>query len=109
MINVSGLNVYPGEVEAAVMTMPSITDAVAFRREDRFAGERVGLVFSATDAVSPQDMRAWCIARLASHQLLPEIAQVDAVPCQAHGKSSRRAIAARLDAGEFTPGQEAAG
>ena len=108
MINVSGLNVYPAQVEEAVMTMPGITDAVAFRREDRFAGERVGLIFSATEAVSPQDIRAWCMPRLASHQLPTEIVQVDEVPRQANGKISRREVAARFAAGEFTPRKEAA-
>lgn len=108
MINVSGLNVYPAQVEEAVMTMPDVTDAVAFRREDRFAGERVGLVFSARTAVSPLDIRAWCMPRLASHQLPTEIVQVDAVPRQANGKISRREVAARFAAGEFTPSKEAA-
>ena len=108
MINVSGLNVYPGDVEDAVMTMPVVTDAVAFRREDRFAGERVGLVFSATGPVSPQDIRAWCIARLSSHQLPTEIVQVDEVPRQANGKISRRGVAARFAAGTLHPGKEAA-
>lgn len=108
MINVSGLNVYPAQVEEAVMTMPGITDAVAFRREDRFAGERVGLIFSATDAVSPQDIRAWCMPRLASHQLPTEIVQVDTVPRQANGKISRREVAARFAAGEFILNKEAA-
>lgn len=108
MINVSGLNVYPAQVEEAVMTMPGVTDAVAFRREDRFAGERVGLAFSASTAVSPQDIRAWCMPRLASHQLPTEILQVDAVPRQANGKISRREVAARFAAGEFNPSKEAA-
>ncbi|UDF32520.1 UNVERIFIED_ORG: AMP-binding protein (plasmid) [Roseateles sp. XES5] len=108
MINVSGLNVYPGDVEDAVMTMPAVTDAVAFRREDRFAGERVGLVFSATEPVSPQDIRAWCIARLSSHQLPTEIVQVDEVPRQANGKISRRDVAAQFAAGAFNSAKEAA-
>ncbi|WEZ82407.1 AMP-binding protein [Rhizobium sp. 32-5/1] len=101
MINVSGLNVYPGDVEDAVMAMPGVTDAVAFRKSDRFAGERVALLFSASEIVAPPAVREWCIANLASHQLPMEILQVDAVPRQANGKISRREIAARHAAGEF--------
>lgn len=108
MINVSGLNVYPAEVEDAAMTMPAITDAVAFRREDRFAGERVGLIFSATATVAPHEVRAWCAGRLSSHQLPTEIVQVAAVPRQANGKISRREVAARFAAGEFMQSKEAA-
>lgn len=101
MINVSGLNVYPKDVEDAVMAMPAITDAVAFRKSDRFAGERVALLFSADEAVAPQAVREWCSRHLAGHQLPMEILQVDAVPRQANGKISRRDVAARHVAGEF--------
>ncbi|AWM24869.1 acyl-CoA synthetase [Sinorhizobium fredii USDA 205] len=101
MINVSGLNVYPKDVEDAVMAMPAITDAVAFRKADRFAGERVALLFSAGEPVAPQAVREWCSRHLASHQLPMEILQVEAVPRQANGKISRRDVAARHMAGEF--------
>ncbi|KQX57151.1 MULTISPECIES: AMP-binding protein [unclassified Ensifer] len=101
MINVSGLNVYPKDVEDAVMAMPAITDAVAFRKADRFAGERVALLFSAEAPVAPQAVREWCSRHLASHQLPMEILQIDAVPRQANGKISRRDVAARHLAGEF--------
>lgn len=101
MINVSGLNVYPKDVEDAVMAMPAVTDAVAFRKADRFAGERVALLFSAEAPVAPQAVREWCSRHLASHQLPMEILQIDAVPRQANGKISRRDVAARHFAGEF--------
>ncbi|WVT76745.1 AMP-binding protein (plasmid) [Sinorhizobium chiapasense] len=101
MINVSGLNVYPKDVEDTVMAMPAITDAVAFRKSDRFAGERVALLFSAEGPVPPQAVREWCSRHLAGHQLPMEILQVDAVPRQANGKISRRDVAARHLAGEF--------
>ncbi len=101
MINVSGLNVYPKDVEDAVMAMPAITDAVAFRKSDRFAGERVALLFSADQAITPKAVREWCSRYLAGHQLPMEILQVDAVPRQANGKISRRDVAARHMAGEF--------
>ncbi|CAN7656344.1 AMP-binding protein [Neorhizobium tomejilense] len=101
MINVSGLNVYPGDVEDAVMAMLGVTDAVAFRRSDRFAGERVALLYSANQPVAPQDIREWCSRHLASHQLPMEMIQVAEVPRQANGKISRREVAARHAAGEF--------
>ncbi|WP_104667381.1 AMP-binding protein [Ensifer adhaerens] len=101
MINVSGLNVYPKDVEDAVMAMPAVTDAVAFRKADRFAGERVALIFSAEAPVPPQAVREWCSRHLAPHQLPMEILQVEVVPRQANGKISRRDVAARHLAGEF--------
>jgi acyl-coenzyme A synthetase/AMP-(fatty) acid ligase len=88
-INVSGLNVYPREVEDVVMSMPSVTDAVAFRKADTLAGEGPAV-------------RQWCAQNLASHQLPMEIVQVDAIPRQANGKISRREVAAQHAAGQFT-------
>ncbi|OOG71244.1 Long-chain-fatty-acid--CoA ligase FadD13 [Ensifer sp. M14] len=102
MINVSGLNVYPRDVEDAVMAMPAVGDAVAFRMGDRFAGERVALLFSADETIAPQAIREWCSRHLASHQLPMDIRQVDAIPRQANGKISRREVAARHAAGEFS-------
>lgn len=102
-INVSGLNVYPKEVEDVVMAMPDITDAVAFRKSDAHAGERVGLLFSASEPLDGQAVRQWCAQNLASHQLPMEMLQVEAIPRQANGKISRREVAARHAAGEFQP------
>lgn len=101
-INVSGLNVYPREVEDVVMSMPAVTDAVAFRKADTLAGERVGLLFSASERLDGPTVRQWCAQNLASHQLPMEIVQVDAIPRQANGKISRREVAAQHAAGQFT-------
>ncbi|KQO69225.1 IucA/IucC family protein [Methylobacterium sp. Leaf89] len=98
-INVSGLNVYPGEVEDVVMAMPGITDAVAFARPDPFAGERVTLMFSAEAPVPPRALQDWCRRWLAGHQVPGEAVQVAAIPRQANGKISRRAVAERHRSG----------
>jgi 3,4-dihydroxybenzoate---[aryl-carrier protein] ligase len=101
LINVSGLNVYPKEVEDVVMTLGGIGDAVVFRKQDAFAGERVALLFSADHAVDRAQLRQWCAERLASHQMPTEVVQVERIPRQANGKISRRDVAARYEAGEF--------
>jgi len=94
-INVSGLNVYPKDVEDVVMSLPGVTDAVAFRKADPFAGERVGLAFSAGPEVSAQAIRDWCRAHLAAHQQPGDIVRMDALPRMANGKISRRELAER--------------
>lgn len=103
MINVAGLNVYPKDVEDAVTAMPGITDAVAFRKSDRFAGERVALLFSAENPVSSGALREWLSKQLATHQLPSEMIQVSDIPRQANGKISRRDVAERHAAGAFLP------
>lgn len=94
-INVAGLNVYPQEVEDVAMAMPGVTDAVAFRRTDRFAGERVALLFSAAAEVTDNALRDWCRENLAAHQQPGELIRADALPRMANGKISRREVAAR--------------
>ncbi len=103
-INVSGLNVYPKDVEDVVMALPGVTDAVAFRKADPFAGERVALVFSASAAVPAQSIRDWCRQHLAAHQQPADIVQADSLPRMANGKISRREVAA-LHAGRAGAGR----
>jgi siderophore synthetase component/acyl-coenzyme A synthetase/AMP-(fatty) acid ligase len=100
-INVTGLNVYPREVEDVVMAMPGITDAVAFARPDPFAGERVTLVFSAEAPVPPRELQDWCRRWLAGHQVPSEAVQLCVIPRQANGKISRREVAERYRNGEL--------
>ncbi|WP_168990581.1 AMP-binding protein [Aureimonas flava] len=100
-INVSGLNVYPGEVEDVMMAMPGITDAVAFARPDAFSGERVALLFTAGEAVAPRDLQDWARRWLAGYQVPGDAVQVDALPRQANGKISRRAVAQAYREGRF--------
>lgn len=100
-INVTGLNVYPREVEDVVMAMPGITDAVAFARPDPFAGERVTLLFSAEAPVPPRALQDWCRRWLAGHQVPGEAVQVSAIPRQANGKISRREVAERYREGRL--------
>lgn len=99
-INVAGLNVYPGEVEDAVMELAGIADAVAFRLADPFAGERVGLVYAGAE-LDEATVRDWCAERLASHQVPVVTQRVAEVPRQANGKINRREVATRFAAGEF--------
>ncbi|NEW92901.1 AMP-binding protein [Rhodopseudomonas sp. BR0M22] len=93
-INVSGLNVYPKEVEDVVMAMPGVTDAVVFRRLDSLAGERVAVAFSADRSIAPAELRDWCIKNLAPHQVPMETVRLPRLPRQANGKINRREIAA---------------
>lgn len=100
-INVAGLNVYPREVEDAAMRLAGVTDAVAFRRPDPLAGERVALVFTAGPEVSEAALRAHLAGELAPHQRPSELSRIAAMPREANGKVSRRDIAASVAAAEL--------
>ncbi|MFV1464860.1 MULTISPECIES: AMP-binding protein [unclassified Phaeobacter] len=98
MINVAGLNVYPQDVERAVMSLPDVQDAVAFRLPDPQAGSRVGLLFVGPD-LSEDQLRAHCADLLADYQRPTFLRRLPALPRQANGKISRRDIANRYASG----------
>ncbi|THV20219.1 AMP-binding protein [Peteryoungia ipomoeae] len=107
-VNVSGLNVYPRDVEDQAIAVDGVTDAVAFRVPDSFAGERVALVYSANRNLPSTELREKLIALLQPHQVPMHLVQVGEVPRQANGKISRREIARRFLAGEFNDQKERA-
>lgn len=92
MINVSGLNVYPSEVEEVVLELPGITDAVVYKRNHGFGSDQVCLHFVSEATVPHRQIREWCAARLASHQVPLSITQVDSIPKLPNGKVSRKAL-----------------
>ncbi len=92
-IIVAGLNVYPQEVEDLILSHPDITDAVVFKVEDRFAGQRVGLQFSAAQPLDHAELRSWCQSHLASFQMPHYFNQVEQIERLANGKVNRKQIA----------------
>ncbi len=91
-INVAGINVYPQEVEEAILAFSGIQEAVVYKRADLYAGERVCLQFTAERRIDPHELRAWCAERLSPFQVPLELRQVPAIPRLANGKVSRRAL-----------------
>lgn len=92
-INVAGINVYPGDVEDVFLRHPLIEEAVAFKRPDLYAGERVCLQFVARETLDSETLRRWCRERLAPHQvpmLLEQVEHIDKLP---NGKISRHRLA----------------
>jgi acyl-coenzyme A synthetase/AMP-(fatty) acid ligase len=93
MINVSGLNVYPAEVEKVVMDMPNITDAVVFKKSHAFGNDQVCLQFIAEQEIANEDIRSWCSKYLNKYQVPLQIAQVEKIDRLPNGKVSRKALA----------------
>lgn len=92
-IIVAGLNVYPQDIEDIVLTHPQITDAVIFKMDDRFAGQRVCLQYQADESIDEQHIRQWCREQLASYQVPQHLQQVSAIERLANGKVNRKKIA----------------
>jgi len=72
MVKTGGVNVFPAEVEAAILEHPGIADAVVLGLPDADWGRRLHAVLVAADPKSPpaaQDMAAFLKARLAPQKI----------------------------------------
>ena len=119
LIITGGENVYPAEVEAALLAHPAVVEAgvvgagdpewgqrvVAFVR--LAAGEAADGTAIATGDVTPESLRAWCRTRLAGYKAPSEVrVAADPLPRTASGKLRRSALRALLR-GDAPPGVSA--
>jgi acyl-CoA synthetase (AMP-forming)/AMP-acid ligase II len=86
---VGGFNVYPAEVEAMVLTHPSVADVAVVGAPDPRLGE-VGVAFVvARHPIDADDLIAWCRERLANFKVPRRVHFVDALPVNASGKVTK--------------------
>ena len=85
-----GANVYPAEVEAALLMHPGVEAAAVLGVPDDRLGEQVAaLVVSSNDRLASSDLAAHCAARLARYKV-PEVwGQVTSLPLNGMGKIVR--------------------
>ncbi|RJK97443.1 IucA/IucC family protein [Paracoccus aestuarii] len=91
VIDVSGLNVYPAQIEAAALSLPGVEDAVAFALPDPSSGERPGLAYAG--AVPEDRLAAHLAAHLSARQCPARLFRMPALPRGANGKIARRDLA----------------
>jgi len=91
-VKVRGFRVEPGEVEAALATLPGVRDAVVVLR-DAPAGERrlVGYVAS-PEELSAVEMRASLRRVLPAHLVPAELVVLERFPLTPNGKVDRKAL-----------------
>ncbi len=89
-----GENVYPAEVEAALLDHADISECAVWRRPDADLGHRlVAWIVSAADtAPSAEALRAHCRQRLAAYKVPREFEVVPALPRNAMGKVVRKGL-----------------
>ncbi|MEM9201682.1 MAG: class I adenylate-forming enzyme family protein [Actinomycetota bacterium] len=91
-----GYNVYPMEVEAALLLHPAVAELAVVPRPDDVMGEIGVAVVVPTDPSAPptlDDLRRLGSTSLAAHKLPEAIRLVDALPRNASDKIDRRALA----------------
>jgi acyl-coenzyme A synthetase/AMP-(fatty) acid ligase len=83
------------ELEAVLLTHPSIKDAAVVRSPDEEAGE-VPKAFLVTDgSLSEHDVLAWVAERVSPHKKVRRVEFVDAIPKSPSGKILRRILIER--------------
>lgn len=95
-IIVAGLNVYPQQVEDIILTHPDIIDAVIFKIDDVYAGQRVCLHYVSDPSKQPKEaheIRAWCQEYMATYQVPQQLLAVNSIERMANGKINRKQLA----------------
>jgi len=100
MIKVSGMSVFPMEVEAVLGQHPAVASVGVLARADERKGE-VPVAFvclhpQADPAQALPALTAWCRDALSSYKV-PELRQVDAMPRTPSGKVDKKALQGLLE------------
>lgn len=100
MINVSGFNVFPNEVEEVATLHPGVSEAAAIGVADERCGEAVRLFVVRRDpALGEEELAAFLRERLAGYKRPRSIVFLPALPKTPVGKVLRRALREQGDAG----------
>jgi bile acid-coenzyme A ligase len=97
MIISGGANVYPAEVEIALMDHPKVADVVVIGVKDEEWGRRVHAIIEPADASDPptfDEIRAYAKARLSTYKVPKSVEMIDAIPRSAATKVNRGALLA---------------
>ena len=94
MINASGFNVYPSQVEDAVRSMPGVLDVAAVGVPAGESGEDVvaAIVLEAGASVTLADLRKWAEKTLAHYALPRQLVVMTELPRSQLGKVMRKKV-----------------
>jgi long-chain acyl-CoA synthetase len=87
-----GFNVYPRDVEDALLEHPAVAAAAVVGRPDPVLGEEVVAFVQVREAVDEAELLAFAAARLARTKHPREVRIVDQVPLTSVGKTDRKAV-----------------
>ena len=111
MINSSGFNVYPSQVEDAVRSMPGVRDVAAIGVPAGESGEDVvaAIVLEAGASVTLSDLRTWAEKSLAHYALPRQIVVMSELPRSQLGKVMRKKVREQIMGAQAAASDAAAG
>jgi fatty-acyl-CoA synthase len=89
-----GVNVYPAEIEAELVSHPAVSDAAVIAVPDETWGE-VGIAFVVSTA-SADDLSAYLMMRIAKYKVPRRFVFIDALPRTPYGKVVKEELRKRL-------------
>ncbi|MQL97735.1 hypothetical protein Taro_030433, partial [Colocasia esculenta] len=94
LIKYKGFQVAPAELEAILLSHPSVQDAAVFPVPDEVAGEipAACLVMAAAAGESVEEMMEYVASRVASYKRIRVLHFVDSIPKSSSGKIMRRLL-----------------
>ena len=97
-INRAGIKVHPEEVDLLLERHPEVAEACTFGVEDAISGEIVGtaVCLAAGAAITPAELRAWCLDRMRRESVPERWYVVDRIPKTDRGKINRDAVKASV-------------
>ncbi len=98
VIIVKGQNIYPSDIEMVLYKHPKVAEAAVIGIPDEMRGEMVGAVIALRDGAvaTEQEIRRFCLKRLADYKVPRQIIFLDSLPRTATGKIDKESIRARL-------------
>jgi long-chain acyl-CoA synthetase len=91
-----GFNVFPRDVEEALLEHPAITSACVVGRPDEVHGEEVVAFVTVAEEIAPDDLVAFGRQRLGGYKYPREIHVLDALPLTPIGKLDRKTLREQL-------------
>lgn len=92
MVISGGVNIYPAEVEAALLEHPGVTDCAVFGVPDPEFGEALVAHIQADEALSPEEVKAFLRGRIAGYKVPRHIVVSNALPREETGKIMKRRL-----------------
>ena len=93
IINVAGKKVHPSEIEAVLLNLPGVADAVVYGTADLHRGEEVCSLIISPEAIEATTVRRYCANHLPSWQIPRRIRFLPSFPVGLEGKKNQRIFA----------------
>ena len=89
-----GFQVPPAELEALLLTHPSVADAAVIGRPDERSGELPAAYVVGRGAVDGNAIKAWVAERVVEYKQLADVVLCEVIPKNPSGKILRRVLRA---------------